>query len=240
MSSDAEQFSARASGALEELGRLTLRDHSMETLLRAVTELAKTVMPGDTEASVSLLLDGVPSTAASTGDLAMDCDQKQYEEDEGPCLHAARSGELTEVADARTETRWTAYARRAAELGALSSLSVPLPVGPHVSGALNIYARQAGAFDDASRQVAVRFGPYAAASVANMHAYQTAREMADNLEAALSSRAVIDQAKGILMERHKITADQAFQVLATASMRTNTKLRDIAERLVTTGELPRI
>jgi GAF domain-containing protein len=238
MPSDNEPFSAQANGALEQLGRLTLRDHSMETLLKAVTELAKTVMPGDGETSVSLLFDDIPTTAASTGDLALDCDEKQYEVDDGPCLHAARTGELTEISDNRMDSRWPDYARHAVERGALSSLSVPLVLGPRMSGCLNIYARKPQAFDDSSKKVAARFGPYAAASVANMHAYQTAREMADNLETALQSRAVIDQAKGILMERHKITADQAFQVLASASMRTNTKLRDIAEQLVMTGELP--
>jgi GAF domain-containing protein len=235
---DIEQFSAKATGALEQLGRLTLHDHSMESLLESVTELAKTVLPGDTEISVSLLTDDVPTTAASTGELALDCDKKQYAEDAGPCLHAARSGELTEVADNRSDSRWPAYARHAVERGALSSLSVPLILGARMSGCLNIYARKPEAFDESSRTLAARFGPYAAASVANMHAYKTARELADNLEAALQSRTVIDQAKGILMERHKITADQAFQVLAAASMRTNTKLRDVAEQLVMTGALP--
>jgi AmiR/NasT family two-component response regulator len=71
-----------------------------------------------------------------------------------------------------------------------------------------------------------------------MRAYQDARDMADNLQAALESRAVIDQAKGILMERYKLTADQAFQLLAGASMQTNTKLRTVAEDLVLTGQLP--
>jgi AmiR/NasT family two-component response regulator len=71
-----------------------------------------------------------------------------------------------------------------------------------------------------------------------MHDYQAARDLARNLEVALESRAVIDQAKGILMERHKLTADQAFQVLVEVSSRTNTKLRGIADELVRTGELP--
>jgi AmiR/NasT family two-component response regulator len=71
-----------------------------------------------------------------------------------------------------------------------------------------------------------------------MQAYQDARNMADNLQSALESRAVIDQAKGILMERHKLTDDQAFQVLARISMQNNIKLRVVAEELVLTGQLP--
>jgi GAF domain-containing protein len=227
----------KAIEALEQLGRLTLREHSMETLLQAVADLAKTVLPGNPEASVSLLTKGRPATAVYTGQLALDCDESQYGHGYGPCLHAVTTGELTEIADARAETRWRDYVQRAAERGALSSLSVPLILGEELSGALNIYAREANAFDEPSRAVATRFGPYAAVALANMHSYQSARNMADNLELALESRAVIDQAKGILMERHKLTADQAFQVLAQASMRRNRKLRDVADHLVQTGEI---
>jgi AmiR/NasT family two-component response regulator len=81
------------------------------------------------------------------------------------------------------------------------------------------------------------FGPYAAVAAGNLYAYQSARDMAGNLRAALEFRAVIDQAKGVLMERYKITPDQAFQLLAQASMNANRKVRDIAEELVHTGEL---
>ena len=72
----------------------------------------------------------------------------------------------------------------------------------------------------------------------NLYAYRSARDLADNLRTALDTRAVIDQAKGILMQRHEPSADQAFQALATASSRTNRKVRAIAEDLVRTGELP--
>ncbi|SFT83882.1 ANTAR domain-containing protein, partial [Geodermatophilus amargosae] len=105
-------------------------------------------------------------------------------------------------------------------------------------GALNIYARRADAFDEDARAAATRFGPYAAVAAGNLHAYRSARDMADNLQAALEYRAVIDQAKGVLIERYKITPDQAFQLLAQASMHANRKVRDIADELVHTGELP--
>jgi GAF domain-containing protein len=129
---------------------------------------------------------------------------------------------------------------RAVEHGNLSSLSIPLAIEPdeQVTGALNIYARRSNAFDEASRSVATRFGPYAAVATGNLYAYQSARDMAENLQAALESRAVIDQAKGVLMERYKLTPDQAFQRLAQASMTANRQLRDVADHLVHTGELP--
>jgi GAF domain-containing protein len=172
--------------------------------------------------------------------LATDLDERQYERGHGPCLHAARTGELTLIADTRTERRWPDYTPRAAEHGNLSSLSIPLTIDEEgqVSGALNIYAREPDAFDEDTRTAATGFAPYAAIAVANMHAYESARNMADNLQIALETRAVIDQAKGILMERYKLTADRAFQMLSRASMNSNRKLRDIADDLVHTGCFP--
>jgi GAF domain-containing protein len=230
---------ADSAEALERLGRLSLRELSMDSLLQTVAELTKSVMPGNPEASVLLLVKDRPTTVVTTGDLATDLDERQYEKGHGPCLHAARTGEVTEIPDTRTEARWPDYTPRAVEHGNLSSLSIPLEIDrdAQVTGALNIYARDADAFDEASRAVGTRFAPYAAVATGNLYAYQSARDMADNLQNALESRAVIDQAKGILIERHKLTADQAFQLLARASMTANRKLRDIADDLVRTGEL---
>jgi GAF domain-containing protein len=229
-----------AAEALERLGRVSLRDLSMESLLQMVADLSKAVMPGNPETSVLLLVKDMPTTVVHTGQLAIDLDERQYERGHGPCLHAARTGEMTEISDTRTDLRWRDYTRHAAEHGNLSSLSIPLPIDDEeqVSGALNVYARQPDAFDENARAAAAGFAPYAAIAAGNLHAYQSARDMADNLQAALESRAVIDQAKGILMERHKLTPDQAFQVLAQASMNANRKLRDVAAHLVHTGEFP--
>jgi len=231
---------ANAAEALERLGRLSLRELSMDSLLQTVAELSRSVMPGNPETSVLLLVRDQPSTVVSTGQLAVALDERQYERGHGPCLHAARTGELTEIADTRTDRRWPDYLPRAVEAGNLSSLSIPLAIDEdeQVSGALNIYARRPDAFDADSRSVATRFGPYAAVATGNLYAYQSARDMADHLQTALESRAVIDQAKGVLIERYKLTPDQAFQQLAQASMNANRKVREIAEELMRTGELP--
>ena len=240
MASSQNCHPANAAEALERLGRLSLRGLSTEGLLQIVADLTKTVMPGSPEASVTLLVKDHPTTVATTGQLALDLDERQYERGHGPCLHAARTGELVEIGDTRTDPRWPDYLPRAAEHGALSSLSVPLAIDEdeRVSGALNIYAREPHAFDEDSRSAATRFAPYAAVAAGNLHAYQSARDRADDLQAALETRGVIDQANGILMDRHKLTADQAFQVLAQMSMKTNRKLRAVADDLVHTGELP--
>jgi GAF domain-containing protein len=240
MAKDENGQPANAAEALERLGRLSLRELSMESLLQTVADMAKTVMPGNPEASVTLVVKDTPSTVTYTGQLALDLDETQYERGHGPCLHSARTGELTEIADTRTDPRWRDYTARAVEHGNLSSLSIPLNIDEdeRVTGALNIYARRPDAFDDDSRATATKFGPYAAVAAGNLYAYQSARDMADNLQTALESRAVIDQAKGVLIERYKLTPDQAFQLLAQASMNANHKVRDVADHLVHTGELP--
>ena len=233
-----ERIDRTAAAALEQLGRLALREHSMQSLLQSVADLAKRVLPGNPETSVCLLINDKATTLASTGELANACDESQYGHGYGPCLHAASTGQLVEVPDASVDTRWRDYMEQAVRNGALSSLSVPLPISEGVAGALNTYARTPKAFDEESRSVATRFAPYAAVAAANMYAYQDARDTAENLENALTSRAVIDQAKGILMERFKLTADQAFQALVRVSMHRNTKVRNVADHLVRTGEFP--
>jgi GAF domain-containing protein len=208
----------------------------MDGLLQTIADVAKAVMPGAAEASVSLVIGDRPTTPVYTGRLALDLDRSQYERGHGPCLQAAGTGDVVEIPDARTETRWRDYMDDAVEHGCLSSLSLPLPIREDAGAALNIYAREANAFDEESRSTATRFAPYAAVAAGNLHEYLRARDRAENLRHALESRAVIDQAKGILMERHKLTADQAFEALAHASMTANIKVRALAEHLVRTGE----
>ena len=237
MTTDERTGPMAADEAFEQLGGLSLAAESLDSVLQTVADLTKRVLPGDVESSVSVLLADKPTTFVYTSQVALDLDESQYGRGHGPCLHAAGNGELVEVADARTEPRWADYMQRAAELGWLSSLSVPLGSEEVLRAGLNIYARQPAFFDEASRRTAIRFARLAGAAAVNMHAYQNARQMADDLQFALQSRATIDQAKGILMERHRLTADQSFQLLARASMDANRKLRNVAEHLVRTGEL---
>jgi GAF domain-containing protein len=168
-----------ADQAVDELGRLLLREQSMEDALQEVVDSAKQVLPGDLETSVSVLFQDFPTTVVYTDQLAVQCDESQYAHGDGPCMHAASSGELTEVADAQAETRWRDYVQDAAARGALSSLSVPLPIGEKgVSAALNIYARRPHAFDEESRSLATRFAPLAATAVTRMQAFKDAQKVA--------------------------------------------------------------
>lgn len=229
-----------ASATLERLIRAPVAEQTPPAMLQVVVDLTPTVLPGAIEASVTLLTGDRPSTAASSGPLADELDARQYSADAGPCLHAARTGELTQVSDNCTDPRWPAYSRLAAAQGALTSLSLPLrlDVEDDLAGSLNIYAHRGFTFVRANRAAAARFAGLASLAVSNLAAYQRARERADHLNTALTSRAIIEQAKGILMERHRYTEAQAFAALARASKATNRNVGDLAEHLVRTGELP--
>ena len=211
---------------------MTLDNESMDSVLNTVAALAKQTIPRVAEASVTLVLSDKAETAAFTGQLARDLDESQYGRGYGPCLEAAVGGDVQEITDARTDTRWGDYPRTCVERGALSSLSVAVPVQETLHGALNLYAHEPHAFDDGARDLARDFATYAAVAVHNMHLYQSTRELAEHLHTAMQSRAVIEQAKGILMAQRRCDAAAAFSLLSGASQRSNRKLRDIARAIV--------
>jgi GAF domain-containing protein len=230
------QSPPRTRAALDELARLLLAQERTQSVLQRVVDLVKQVMPAGAEASITLLRNEQATTAAFTGELALQLDEMQYECGHGPCLEAALGGEVVEMADARTEARWPDYVPTFLRYGALSSMAAPV-LAAQLAAGLNVYAPVARAFTEADRQALMEFAAYAAVVLTNLDTVQDARDLAGNLQAAMEYRSVIEQAKGILMERHKLTSDQAFRLLADASMHTNRKVRDLAHALVRTGEL---
>jgi GAF domain-containing protein len=226
----------RTRAALDELGQLRLAEQTAPSVLQRIVDLVQQAMPAGSEVSITVVRDEHPTTAAFTGQLAEVLDETQYERGSGPCLEAAVGGLLIDIADARSEDRWPDYISVFRQHGALSALAAPVPA-THPIAALNVYARTAPAFTDDDRSALVTFAAYAGAALTNLDALQDARDLAENLRKAMKFRAVIEQAKGILVERHKLTADQAFRMLVESSMHTNRKVRDVAEDLVLTGEL---
>lgn len=231
-----DQGPPRMRAALDELGHLLLAAEDTQSVLQKVVDLVQQVMPQGAEASITLLRDQQATTAAFTGELAFQLDEMQYGQGYGPCLDAALGGHLVEIVDGHTEGRWPDYVSTFLEHGALSSIAVPVPA-PQLAAGLNVYAPTARAFTDDDRRAVMEFAGYAGVALTNMDTLEDARELAQNLQTAMESRSVIEQAKGILIERHKVTADQAFRLLVEASMHTNRKVRDLAEDLVITGEL---
>ncbi len=130
------------------------------------------------------------------------------------------------------ERRWPEFAAEAEQHGAHGSMSIPVPVQREVSAAVNVYSAERNAFDDDQVALASTFAGYAGVALANMHVYEAQGKVAEQLQAAMASRAVIEQAKGLLMGQRGCDADEAFAILVQLSQDTNRKLRDVAKALV--------
>ena len=219
--------------ALLEFGRIALAEATVEDLMQRIAETAKTAVPPVAEASVTFTRGGDTGwTVASTGQLATDCDELQYRVDGGPCLDAASAGEVLYIRDFARETRWPHYSPNAYERGARSSLSIPIPVQQQVLAALNLYSIEVAGFGDDDVALAKEIASYAAVAVANAHDYESAANRASQLEEAMRSRAIIEQAKGVIMATTRCIADDAFALLRQQSQAENRKLREVAQEVV--------
>jgi len=220
-------------GTLAELAAILTSAQTLEMVLEDIAALAKDRISGADEVSVTLINDSRPSTVASTGSLATDLDERQYQANWGPCLDSAGTGQMLIVDDMATGTRWPDFRKRALEVGVHSSMSAPLPTQQDLGGALNIYARAPRAFGDPSRSMAQSFADHAALALAHAYRYSHVANQAKTLREAMQSRAVIEQAKGILMGARQIDADEAFNTLVRLSQAQHIKLRELAARIVT-------
>ena len=218
--------------AFGELARITLADHSVDSVMDKIAALTKRAVPGAHEVSVTLVEGGTAKTVAFTGPLATKLDERQYARGYGPCLDSIAGGEPVLIASMSADTRWRDWSAEAQAQGARSSLSIPVPLQREVSAALNIYGIEENAFDATSVELASTFAAYAGVALANMHLYEAQGQVAEQLQIAMHSRAVIEQAKGILMGERRCGADEAFRILVRLSQDTNRKLRDVAEALV--------
>jgi transcriptional regulator with GAF, ATPase, and Fis domain len=146
---------------LAKLATIVLAEETLDSVLSKVVELTKQVITAADEVSLTLVRRGRAETAAYTGIVAMQADERQYGLDSGPCLDAGRGGEVLHIRDMRTESRWPAYAAQAASIGILSSLSIPLPIQEDLIGALNVYSRFPESFDDDDVRAGQTFAAYA-------------------------------------------------------------------------------
>lgn len=216
---------------LGELARQLQQIDDADEILRSMVHAAIELIPGVEEGSVSVVTDRrhVGSRGAS-GDLPARIDAIQTELHEGPCLSSAYEDKTVRVPNLGSEERWPRFSPRAYAAGAGSMMSFQLYVEGNNLGALNLYSRHANAFTDESEHIGLLVAAHAAVAFAEA-------QRTEQLTEALSTRDLIGQAKGILMERHKLTAQQAFLLLSRASQDTNKKLRDVADQLVNSGEL---
>jgi GAF domain-containing protein len=224
-----------AAAVFEDFQSLPDDEAHLDQLLEQLAAAAIRALPEAFAASVTLLRDeGLPGwTAAATHRAVVAIDLEQYTSGAGPCLEAARERHPVRgmLADARK--RWPQVAESADRIGVRAFLSAPLMLGDGpMLGSLNLYGREEHGFGPVDEAVITFLSSAASAAITNARRYVRARSRVDEIAVALTSRAEIDQAKGILMAWHTISAADAFEMLVDRSQRSNTKLRDVARELL--------
>ncbi len=220
------------SEGIAELSRLLVNEEALEDTLQRVADLACRYVGGADVAGVTLLRDGKPATTVYTDPTSPQIDSAQYETGIGPCLEAFRQQRVFRIDSTEDDEQFPAFSQKAAEHGMQSTISLLLAVRGNGIGALNLYSRELAAFSADAEKVGMLFAEQASVALANAQLYDSAYRMTQQLQEALTSRAVIDQAKGILMAQNGGSADEAFNVLRTRSQQENRKLRDLAQELV--------
>lgn len=221
-------------GDFAAIAQRLLSSTSERPTVRHVVELAVETVPSCHYAGVSLRHgNGRVDTPACTDGLVAQADALQYELQEGPCLDAIRADELYVVEDLATDVRWPSWGPRAAALGFASIVSVRLSTPHGVVGALNLYSREPGGFDDDAVLIAYVYAVHAA------NALWATQEL-EGLRTAMRSRHLIGIAQGMLMERHGLGQDAAFEVLRRYSQVHNVKLRDVAAEVAAQTRAARV
>lgn len=214
--------------ALSDAARAIDGARDIETALTAITTSAVISLPGIEHAGISLMRrDGVIETRGATDDLPRELDDLQFELKEGPCVDAMLEGtpDVTVANNIRHDQRWPAYVPRAVALGLRAQAGIRLFNADGVQGALDIYSTENEVIPDETINGAQLFAANAAVVLGRV-------ELEKNLRAAMASRTAIGIATGRIMERFGVSQERAFQYLTRLSQTTNTKLREVAERLV--------
>jgi GAF domain-containing protein len=220
-----------------ETARILFAAGSVTDTLAQVVELAVTTIDGCDFAGLFLLEKDVVTSPVHTDPVVDTIDALQHETGEGPCLDAVADRLIFYADDVADDPRWPRFGPQASAAGIRSVLALPLTTNGSL-GALNLYARYPAAFGVVDRAKGVILASLAGLAVAAAHSHEDEELRAANLNVALASREVIGQAQGILMERERISAAQAFDVLRRASQHLNRKLRDVAQDFVDTGARP--
>ncbi|GAA2760938.1 GAF and ANTAR domain-containing protein [Actinopolymorpha rutila] len=220
-----------ALGFAHLMEELWAADSEQSTLL-SVVKAAATSVPGAIAAGVSMRrARGRIDTAAATAAFVSEVDRAQYELREGPCVASVGDNLVNLANDLRTDTQWPRFGPAAVSLGVDAMLSFRLSARGEVIGALNLYADRPLAFTEHSCAVGTIFAAHASVAIA-------AARRAETLTEALKTRSEISEAVGIVMERHRLTSEEAFEVLRRISQNRNIKLREVAHRILYTGEIP--
>jgi hypothetical protein len=202
--------------------------------LQRVVDLAVETIDGCDFAGIFVLQGDHVTTPVATDPVVIHIDTLQHQAGQGPCLDAIANRDSIYAVDLADDPRWPRFGPQATRAEIRSALALGLSADG-TRGALNLYARYPNAFGVIDRAKGLLLAALAAVALTSADDQE---RRTDNLQGALATRAVIGQAQGILIERERITADQAFDILRRASQHLNLKLRDVAQQLVDTGENP--
>ena len=222
---------------LSSLAGMVARARSVNELLTEVAEYAAQAIPGVDGLGVTVIHPSNPDLRILawevTAAFVREIDILQYEVvQEGPCITCMHTRRPTVSGSLGTDSRWPRFGSRVAELGVQSVLSLPLLIGDLVVGSINSYAHDRDVFAEHAVRLAEKFASPAAVSIFNAQLLTGAQQRAEHLERALGSRAVIDQAIGIIRGRTGGSADEGFDSLRRISQSENVKLAVIAQRVV--------
>jgi len=227
---------ALRNAAREMVDRRSICD--LELVLTQIVAVAVDTVPGVDAGGITMIENGHITSRSPTNDDVRKLDDLQAELHEGPCITAVEYPPDDGVVLAQDLTRppntdrWPHFAPQAVAHGYRSLLSTQLSTNGGTRAALNLYSRAANTFDESARTTAGLFGLQAALL---LYGAKHARQLGQ----ALASRDLIGQAKGILMERFRVTGEQAFRMLVSSSQNTNIKLVEVARWLTETGDQPR-
>lgn len=228
--------------AFAEIARHLYEADNFEGVLERIVDAAVAIVTGCDMASVTVRDHGAFRTVASTDQKAIEADRAQYEANEGPCLEALE--EAVVHAPALPDERWPTLGGRPVQHGvqAVASYRLAAPgsiVNDDLAGSLNAYAYSPEAFGDEALEVGLILASHASSAAQAVREREDLELFGRRLHEALSSRDVIGEANGILMERLKVSPEDAFDVLRRSSQHLNVKLREVAQRLAETGEFDR-
>ncbi|WP_434992092.1 GAF and ANTAR domain-containing protein [Arthrobacter sp. Ld5] len=219
------------------LHELMLSEDSVEVFLQELAYLAARAFSATVRVECGITYQpahgGVLTVASSSAAVVL-MDEAQYATDDGPCLHALRTGESTDVQDVTTDLRWPVFFGAVQHVGFRSVLGTRLWVGELGAAALNLYANGPGFFDQPMQDAVNDFAQQAGSTLQVMLRGQGAKQHALNLQAAMASRTIIDLAVGIIMGQNRCSQVAAFGILKDASNHRNLKLRVVAEQLIGT------
>ena len=219
--------------SLIALAGILVTEQSLGKTLRQVLELACAALAGGDEGGITLLEAEGPDTAIATSGAARRVDRSQYDaRTGGPCLEAYRRQQILRIDSTASDRRWPEFSRAAAAEGLGSTLSIPLVVSGDGLGALNIYCHHEYGFPAADERLAAQLGSCASVALVNARTYWRAARLADQLQQALYTRGIVEQATGILIAQRRCSAEHAHHLLTAAAQHNRLTLTEVATDLV--------